>query len=404
MRHQVLDQIAQERVIEAGAAPAACVGLAFHFRDAHPEQGEERGGWRVYTGAAGNLPGMDPETRAVPCTPEAVFDLASVSKPFLAVLCARLIARGQLSWQTALGQLLPAVQGTPMQNVSIDALLSHRAGLVAHIRVSAPLEAGRAFCRADALRRVATSVRPECLNNAGQPQPPLYSDLGYLLVSAALERITGEAVDHLLAREVCIPLGLAIGSARQWMTQLASSTPGLAPVAGFKERVAPTERVAWRGSKLRGVVHDDNSWALAGHGAAGHAGLFSSVEPLLRFGAKMADAVAGRDASFLSPADALRLVTSRPGGTLACGFDGKATGASSAGPSAGPRTFGHLGFTGTSLWCDPEMGAVTVILSNRVNPSRTNQRLRHVRPIVHEALFQLGRNPSALDGSSAAPA
>ena len=336
---------------------------------------------------------MAPSRGLVACTPETVFDLASVSKPFLAVLCARLIARGALSWHTPLGQLLPEVHGTPMQPVSLDALLSHRAGLVAHIPLFAPLEAGRALSRRAALRRAALSLRPECAGNAGQA-PPLYSDLGYLLVAAGLERMTGEPLDRLLEREVCIPLGLAVRSARQWMKEWASSQ-----AAAFKARVAPTERVTWRGSKLRGVVHDDNSWALAGHGAAGHAGLFSSVEPLLRFGAKLIDAVTGRDATFLTGAAVQHLVTPRPGGTLACGFDSKATAQSSAGPSAGPRTFGHLGFTGTSLWCDPDAGTVTVLLSNRVNPSRANQRLRQVRPIVHEALFQLGRNRPLLDPS-----
>lgn len=379
MRHHLLDEIATQKVIAAGAAPAACLGLA--YRDG--------GGWRVYTGAAGSLDGPgDSSMRPMPSNtqpvdPTSPFDLASVSKPFLAVLCARLRAQGMLDWAGKLSRYLPETAGTPAGEASLERLLSHRAGLMAHLQLYDPLMYGEPLQRGRALRRAALARRPECTADSDL-HPPLYSDLGYILVGEALQRLTGIALDELLATHVCAPLALDVGSARQWLRK-----------GNFKARVVPTELVPWRGGQLVGVVHDDNCWALHGHGFAGHAGLFASVEPLLEFGAVLVDALSERH-SFLERPAVEHLVQPRSGGSLRCGFDGKATRHSSAGLSAGEHTFGHLGFTGTSLWCDPDAAVVTVLLTNRVNPSRLNLRIRAVRPLVHELLFRLGREPGPL--------
>jgi len=204
--------------------------------------------------------------------------------------------------------------------------------------------------------------------------------LGYLLVGAALQRNLGVPLDELMARRLFTPLGLHVGSARQWLSQ-----------GGFKARVAETEVVRWRGGQLSGVVHDENSWALSGHGSSGHAGLFAAVVPMLRFGTLLVDALNDAPGALLERASIAPLVQSRAGGTLRCGFDGKAREGSSAGAASGPNTFGHLGFTGTSMWCDPDARIVTVMLTNRVNPTRENQRIRSARPRVHDRLFRLGR-------------
>jgi CubicO group peptidase (beta-lactamase class C family) len=167
--------------------------------------------------------------------------------------------------------------------------------------------------------------------------------------------------------------------------------------------VVPTEVTLARGGALRGVVHDDNAWALSGHGSSGHAGLFGTVEAVLRFGAELLKVLEGQS-EWLDQSALWSLVKPRPGGTLRAGFDGKSEGASSAGSLAGPQTFGHLGFTGTSLWCDPGAGIVTVLLTNRVCPTRDNPRIRAARPLVHDALFekagqsQLGAGRDVLPG------
>jgi serine-type D-Ala-D-Ala carboxypeptidase len=153
---------------------------------------------------------------------------------------------------------------------------------------------------------------------------------------------------------------------------------------------APTEDVAWRGGLVRGAVHDENAWALTGYGGSGHAGIFATVDAVLTFGEAVLDAL-GEGASAWSGADLGWLVRERPGGTLRAGFDGKSPEGSSAGRVAGPRTIGHLGFTGTSLWIDPDAGAVVVLLTNRVSPSRANGAIREARPRVHDALFERAR-------------
>jgi CubicO group peptidase (beta-lactamase class C family) len=271
--------------------------------------------------------------------------------------------------------------GTSSEGSTLEALGSHRAGLVAHCALFSPLLEGRAVRRQEALCRAA---RGRASPEAGL-HPPVYSDLGYVLLGEALSRSTGRALDDLVSHEVCAPLGSQAGSARKWL----SADPH------FVERVAPTEFAAFRGGVIRGAVHDENAWALSGYGSSGHAGLFGRAADVLALGTGLLDALAGRGASFLSRRTVERLLAERPGGTLRLGFDGKSAAGSSAGPSAGPLTFGHLGFTGTSFWCDPAADTVTAVLTNRVFPSRENVAIRDARPRVHEALFAVGRESAA---------
>jgi serine-type D-Ala-D-Ala carboxypeptidase len=176
---------------------------------------------------------------------------------------------------------------------------------------------------------------------------------------------------------VCAPLGLDVGSARLLKMRHAD----------FAARCMPTETVPFRGGEVRGVVHDENAWALSGHGLSGHAGLFGTAASVARFGCALLDAWHGRSEGWLEAADLRPLLRGRPGGTLLAGFDGKSADQSSAGSLAGPRSFGHLGFTGTSLWCDPDADRALVLLTNRVCPTRNNPRIRAARPVVNDALF-----------------
>lgn len=360
VRRSELDELAQRAVIAAGVARAATLGVAVRTR----------GLWEVHVGACGH-------TGRRAADEHTVFDLASVSKPFLAAAFARLQARQRLSGSATLASCLPELADTWAARSPLEALLSHRSGLAPHARLFAPLEQRRAIDRQRALRAAADASEHSAAPASAQPFPARYSDLGYLLAGEMLARSDGGPLDELIAREVCSPLALRARSVRQW--HRANE--------GFVERVAPSEHVAFRGGELRGVVHDENAWALAGHGFAGHAGLFGTVADVLGFGAAMLDALAGRRDDWLSRAAAHELVRAREGGTLRLGFDGKSRDGSAAGPSASAHTFGHLGFTGTSFWCDPMADAVSVLLTNRVCPSRENNAIRGCRPVVHEALF-----------------
>ncbi|MBN2193164.1 MAG: beta-lactamase family protein [Polyangiaceae bacterium] len=362
-RSTVLDGIADSIVVRTGVAPA--VTLAVAARSASS--------WQVAVGSAGHLDGA----RTTPTQPDTPFDLASITKPFVATAATRLARRGKLDLAAPIEEYLPELGAQETGRVAVELLLSHRAGLMAHIELFHSLVAGRSIHPGEALRSAAAARRPECdgvVPAAGFP--PTYSDLGYLLIGAALERVTGDDLDRVVATEVSTPLGLAIGSARDWMRARG----------GCLGHIAPTEHVPWRGGTIRGAVHDENAWALAGHGLAGHAGLFGTATAVAEFGAALIDALNGRSA-WLEASSAAHLVEPRPGSSLLMGFDGRSPGASSAGTCASPRTFGHLGFTGTSFWCDPDARIVTVLLTNRVCPSRGNLGIRKARPLVHDALY-----------------
>jgi serine-type D-Ala-D-Ala carboxypeptidase len=314
-------------------------------------------------------------------TEETIFDLASVSKPVVACTLARLVARGEISLDAPLGSLVAAARGTASEHVPLELFLAHRAGLESHRPLFAPVLSGQAVNRQRALAEAARARRADCPGLPGKDGfPPLYSDLGYLLIGAAIEEATGKALDQVIDEEVSAPLRLELGSARLLRARRRS----------FDRDVAPTEIVPARGGCVRGVVHDENAWALSGHGSSGHAGSFGTIRAVLGFGLALLDAHAGRS-NWLSREALEPLVRRRSGGTLRAGFDGKSAEASSAGSLSGPETFGHLGFTGTSLWCDPGAEIAFALLTNRVHPTRDNPRIRAARPAVHDALFEAGR-------------
>lgn len=347
-----LDDLA--RAVEAeGVAPSCAVGWA------RVGPGE---GWASRSGGAASL----------------FFDLASVTKPVCAVAAARV--PGLLD--APLHEVLPELRGTWAGEALVEQLLAHRAGLEAHQPLFAPLATGAPFDAAAALASAADAARVECRERPAprEGHPPVYSDMGYALAGAALARAVGARdAGEAMERLVLEPLGLgdAMGTARGLRRRLG---------AAFDAAVAPTEHVPWRGGLVVGAVHDENAWALTGDGGSGHAGLFGRIDAVLAFGvAVLAGWARGRGS--LADARLDVLLARRPGGTLRAGFDGKSPEGSSAGTLASDAAFGHLGFTGTSLWIDPERAAVVALLSNRVSPSRANVAIRAARPRAHDALF-----------------
>jgi serine-type D-Ala-D-Ala carboxypeptidase len=312
-------------------------------------------------------------------TRETPFDLASVTKPFTALALARLERQGALSRHERLGDVLPELSDTASASVTIDLLAAHRAGLDGHRPLYAPLVEGRPVDRAEALRTAANARRADA---QGEPPEegfaPVYSDLGYLLLGEAMAARGGDSLEAVLVREVVRPLGLAVGSA----DQLALAD------ASFDEKVAPTEVVQWRGGVVRGRVHDENAWALRGRAVCGHAGLFGDARSVLALGVAILEALAGERREWLTPEELQPLIRARPGGSLRAGFDGRNDDAPSSGTRFGPRSFGHLGFTGTSLWIDPDARRAAVLLTNRVHPTREKIAIRKARPAVHDRLVE----------------
>lgn len=359
--HSHLAEIATNFVILPAVAPAAVVATGY------------RGpaGFEFAEGAAFKIPSQLQG-------PRVFFDLASITKSFVAITVARLVQQGRLSFDTPLRDLLPEARASETGSASVLLLLAHRAGLQAHRTLFAPLLAGLPFERAPAISEVLNGRRAECAGPApasGHP-PPVYSDLGFALVGLALERLEQLPLDELVDREVCAPLGLDVGSARMLRARHVD----------FAARCMPTETVPFRGGEVQGMVHDENAWVLSGHALSGHAGLFGTAHGVARFGAALLEARRGGSA-WLDAKTFAPLLEERPGGTLRAGFDGKSADQSSAGTRAGARTFGHLGFTGTSFWCDPDANRVLVLLTNRVCPTRDNPKIRTARPAVNDALF-----------------
>jgi CubicO group peptidase (beta-lactamase class C family) len=312
-----------------------------------------------------------------PVTLGTFFDLASLTKPLTALAAARLARTGKLDFSASLATWLPEVQDTCSADVPLELFFAHRSGVSAYGALYRHLAQGRLLAQKTLLIEAASARRADAagaLPSSGFE--PVYSDLGYLLAGEAVARAGGQALDAVIEETVVRPLACDLGSARR----LASRD------AGFRRRVAATELVPWRGGVLRGVVHDENAWAYAGEGVAGHAGLFGTVGGVVRLGVAIVDAIHGRLDGFLTAAEIGRLVERRAGGTLRAGFDGKSEEGSSAGRKFGPSTVGHLGFTGTSIWCDPERQWVGVLLTNRVHPTRHREAIRVARPRAYDEI------------------
>ena len=328
-------------------------------------------GSRALVAHAGRrTPATAPVLRTTP------YDLASLTKPFVAALALRLAQHGALDLHAPVASILPELAGTHAGEQTLAALLSHRAGLSPWRALDAalPHPPGSAEARAHMLHLAATGV-------AAEPAPAgasVYSDLGYIVAGAVLARAGGAPLAVLLRREVTLPLGL---------DRAVFYPPALAEAvrARFREVVAPTEVLGRRDGLICGEVHDDNAYALGG--VAGHAGLFGSAAAVCAFGLGMLAAHEGRS-RWLDQALVRWALAPRGPGHLV-GWDTPSSEASSAGSRCSTQAFGHLGFTGTSIWCDPPRRLCMVLLSNRVHPTRDNVAIRAFRPRFHDAVAQL---------------
>jgi CubicO group peptidase (beta-lactamase class C family) len=357
-----LRSIAAALVDDHGVAPCAVLGASFR----------RAAGWHRAGAVHGTLaPG------GALASLDTVFDLASVTKPFTALAAARLERSGRLDRSAPLGSLVDEARGTPSEDVPLDLFLAHRAGLDGHRTLWTPLVTGERFDRSAALEVAARARRGECIG----PPPvegfaPVYSDLGYLLAGEAVARAAGTSLSSVITAEIIAPLGLSAGSA----AAMRESAP--------PRSTAPTEIAAFRGGVVIAAVHDENAWAFSGLDVAGHAGLFGTASDLVSLGEALIEALAGERPGWLTRDELRPLIRERPGGTLRAGFDGKSAEGSSAGTRFGPRSVGHLGFTGTSLWIDPDAGLVCVLLTNRVHPTRATDAIRRGRPLAHDAVAE----------------
>ncbi len=312
-----------------------------------------------------------------PVTAATVYDLASLTKVIgLTTAVMILVDSGKIDLDAPVQRYVPAFQGAGKERVTIRHLLTHSSGMPAW----RPLYAETAT-REQALALVDTTP---LLRQPGDTF--VYSDLGAIVLTQAVEAITGQRVNDFLQARVFGPLAM-------------ESTRFLPP-EDWRDHIAPTENdTTFRHRWLRGEVHDENAGRLGG--VSGHAGLFSSGPDLARFAAWLLELRRGSLSPGWQPgvnaptitSATVRAFTTRQnipaGSSRALGWDTPSEN-SSAGTKMGPNAFGHTGFTGTSIWFDPDRNVFILLLTNRVNPTRANTKIlqvrRRVADLVNDAL------------------
>lgn len=341
------------------------------------------GGEIVYDACFGFL---DPEARAQPTNPNTRFDLASVSKLFTVAAFMALVEAGRAGLDQPVAKILPEFNGlrpitsypdplhpggfvevAPPTDERVDAsgvtfrqMLSHSAGLPAWLplwRMAAEWQRG--LPEDDVRRRLREAVYATSF-----AYPPgshvVYSDIGLLLIGFAIERLTGQSLDEVVCERVTAPLGLR------------SITYGPIPC----DNVAPTEYYAHQGRRMCGEVHDENAFAFGG--VAGHAGLFGTAHDVAAFGEALRRALKGDDGSILKQrtlAEMVRLQAQDADVLRGIGFALRSPNPNAMSYPLSERAFGHLGFTGTSLWVDPSRDLVFACLTNRVYYGRAGEDL-----------------------------
>ena len=325
--------------------PAAVIEVG---RAARPE-------WRQ---AVGTLT-YDPAS--LPTREDTIFDLASLTKVLATTpLVMRLVERGGLGLDDPVARYLQTWRGSDREAVTIRDLLSHSSGLPAY----QPFYRTRHGREAIEQAIVATPLE----------YPPntksIYSDLGFMLLGFILADVAPlEAQFDALHGQMQNPEDLQFFAPELW-----------------KKRTAPTRQAETRGL-LVGDVDDDNAWALGG--AAGHAGLFGTAAAVGACARHFLQVLSGRVGAF-QPETLRTFVTRRddvPGSSRALGWDTMLP-TSSCGTRMSPQAFGHTGFTGTSLWIDPENDIYVVLLTNRVHPDASNDAIQDVRRAVHDAVMR----------------
>lgn len=291
---------------------------------------------------------------------DTFFDLASLTK-VLSTLPAvlNLISQGEISLDDTLGRFFSNAgwfQTPSLADVTVRQLLTHSSGLPAWRPIFATVSQ-----RQTALANVLQSRLKH------SPGSYVYSDLGFMLLGALIERISGNRQDVFVQEHLYNPLGLA--------------TLQYGPL--INRPIAATEDCGWRNVLLEGVVHDENAYVM--EGVAGHAGLFGTVADIARFAQMYLRQDTGLgDPDLLDFAIREQVTTTDTRRGL--GWQLKSP-ISCAGEFASGSSFGHTGFTGTSLWLDPEQGWFAVLLSNRVHPSRTGGvHLHQLRCTFHDAV------------------
>lgn len=295
---------------------------------------------------------------------DSIFDLASLTKVLATTAMAMILyERGLLDLEMPIIGILPEFRGEDprRKEITFRQLLAHSSGLPAYERL---------FLRAQSKDELVSEAFAVPLKHDPETDAE-YSDVGFILLGVALERIASESLDRFCQREIFGPLGM--------------SHTAFDPPAASKSRIVPTANdQTFRKRVVQGEVQDENASVMGG--VAPHAGLFSTASDVAIF----ANALVNGGAPLVRPETAA-LFTQRqssPTGTSrALGWDTPST-PSQSGKYFSPSSYGHLGYTGTSLWIDPERKLSVTLLTNRTWPDCNNHAIKEVRPAFHDAVVE----------------
>lgn len=306
-----------------------------------------------------------------------LWDLASVSKVIgTTTMAMQLFEQGALDLDAPVSETLPEFGQNSKQAITARDLLTHRSGLRAFRGMH------REFVDPELARQavMAESLSYETGTRA------TYSDLGMITLQMLLERLAGESQDQFLARGAFAGLSRTLYNPPRELAKECAPTEPVEPwrvrCRAFQNRRAPLTGLPDREFWVQGEVHDPNAMVLGG--VAGHAGLFSSLEDMAKVGA----ALMQRQFAGISEAT-WREWTRRQhaDATRALGWDTRSSDSPWSGSRFGPVSFGHSGYTGTSIWVDPERERFVVLLTNRVHPTSANNKLGAFRPRFHDAVL-----------------
>jgi CubicO group peptidase (beta-lactamase class C family) len=291
-----------------------------------------------------------------------LWDIASLTKVTgMTTAMMQLVEQGKIDLDAPVQRYIPDWTGPKKERVTVRHLLTHSSGLPAF----KPYD--KITTNADSIAKLMFATPLDTVPGARM----VYSDIGAYMLGKLVERVSGETLDQYVVRHVFQPLGM--------------NETRYNPPVEWIARIAPTEIDPLRGGKVRGKVHDERAYYLGGVSA--HAGIFSSAHDLARF-ARMYLNGGMLDLVRIVKPETIALFTTLQDSALsnrALGWE-KPTGRNSAGHLMSSRAFGHTGFTGTSIWIDPSRDLFVILLSNRVNPTRENNRIGGVRTALADAV------------------
>jgi CubicO group peptidase (beta-lactamase class C family) len=329
-RLETIDRVVY-RGIKAGGFPGAAVVVG-------------RKGAAVWEKGFGRIDWATSSSRV--SATETIYDLASLTKVIGTTTAVMILFdEGRIKLDAPVNTYLPEFTGGYKDSVTVRQLLEHRSGL------PADRDLWRIAHSPSEARQVVLDAPLEC--KPGECY--IYSDLGAITLGMMVERVTGQGLDVFLHERVFAPLGMV--------------NTFFKPADSLKSRVAPTEVSPPRGYPLQGEVHDENAYALGG--VAGHAGLFSTASDLSIFAQMILEGGEYKGVRIVSDST-IKLFTTRAAGSRALGW-AMADGQWGSGRFMSEGSFGHVGYTGTSLWIDPDREMFVILLTNRVHAARARQ-------------------------------